>query len=344
MALQKPFQRLPAKPGTILGMVPKDVLSSPTLTPLERQVIEQAGVAAVGKVPDLTQTAVGKRLTAEIARIRNEASNVEGLTPVPPDTPPIQVPPIRDIHSLSPVEQRQVYTAMDEMLELRQAIQASQQPPPPTPQVLGHIPGGQEALTLAQHVAAQATVSGGPIEIVDDLADQPVAPEPVTPPATPDPEIAPVDKMLYIQAIHGGRFIKEYSLFGGQVVVTFRAPSPTDTDMILDQLDADCSSGAISTPTQYDRWAGEYAMAVSLMRLHHNGSAPINLMEPAQYAKANQRTPLPALREYVASNVLLSESVRRAVRAAYKQFSDLLALLDSKAGEPDFWTAIETRG
>lgn len=153
-------EQLPFEPGQVVGRVPRTAVTGDSLTPLERQVLEQGG-AVEGEVPDLSGTEVGQRLAAQIERARQAADpeHVEG-TPVPADTPPVPPPKITNIQDLDPRQQAEVRQRL-ESFRAQQQHEAAGTPP----ENIRDIPGMDEAY--------QAAVHGGPlppIEVVDDLS------------------------------------------------------------------------------------------------------------------------------------------------------------------------------
>lgn len=154
-------QQLPFQPGQIIGHVPRDAVSGSTLTPLERQILEQGG-AAEGEIPDLTETDIGRRIAKQITQARQAATveQVEG-TPIPANTPPIKIPKPIELQDLSAEEQAEVRRQLDSFRE-----QAAYEDAGEAPEDISGIPGMREAYRTAAH----GDTGLPPIEIVDDMA------------------------------------------------------------------------------------------------------------------------------------------------------------------------------
>jgi len=227
-------RQYPANPGTIMGKVPRSAANGTRLTPMEKQVLDAGGWKEGDPIPDLTDTVLAKRLTAEAAAIGKAAANTEGLTPVPPNTPPIVPPEIRDISELAPAERAQYYQTMAELAEVEAKIANAKNGTVSAQSAIDMtIPGMQQAV---------ATVSQA-----ENAAPEPA---PTASPETPAPvTICPrcgadvtaavqlptrIDIQNYVQAVLGGqRFYKAYQLFGGKLDIVFRSLLPAEEDAML---------------------------------------------------------------------------------------------------------------
>jgi len=361
--------RLPANAGTVLGRVPTHAASSKDLTPLERQVLEAGGWKDGDPIPDLTDTAMGKRVTAEAQQIGLAAANTEGLTPVPPNTPPIEVPPIRDISELSPGERQEVYKSMAELAEVKAKLAAASAPPPqatvPEDINMG-IPGMAQAATTAAQAVAGAPP---PVPIFNDLAERKAAAaarQPATETVSeetdgevicprcgldlnnPTPKPAHQDVLVYVQTVLGGhRFVKQLSLFGGRAVVVFRGLTIREEDAIKAQLADDVERKLLPTAAAVRLRRMEYRMALSIARFTRQGQQPIDIPEATSYAweaSATYHSVVDAMRQDINDKIFVTDTVRQAVAHCWSQFWHILKHLEVKANDPDFYKAIETRG
>jgi len=190
----------PQRPGKILGKLPVDaVRGAEDLTEDERVLLAHAGHQAGDPVPDLSTTAVGRRLAAQAAQIEQEASDLAGLTPVDPRTPPIKMPEPVPIEELPEAEQQALAARMLEMQELQVQLAAAKSQKSAEaaanamPASVASAPGGFAAVQHARQAAAQQQ---GKLTITDDLGDRskpgfslkqkPAKPEV---PSDPEPEI-----------------------------------------------------------------------------------------------------------------------------------------------------------
>jgi hypothetical protein len=358
-------QRLPARPGTILGRVPKSAVKGATITPLEQKVLDMAGWQQGEPIPDLSDTALGKQLTAEARQIGAAAANLEGLTPVPPDTPPIQPPQTTDISEMSPAEQAKFYKTLAELHEVQtrlQAAKAAQAPAQSTAIPSGinmAIPGMAQAVMTVAQATAQANALP-PVPVVDDI-DEKAAARPKTVEQAPsaicprcgldmdEPATVPSqeDVLAYVQAILGGqRFIKQYQLFGGRITVVFRSLLPCEEDVIKQQLTYDVQNKRLLSQHEARIRQAEYRMAFGIASFTRQGQAPRHLPEPVEYvwdAKACE-TAAAAMYADISDNIFVSDTMRRAIALCWSQFWDIMKYLEAKATSPDFYNGIAVPG
>ncbi|GAG12108.1 unnamed protein product, partial [marine sediment metagenome] len=161
-------ERIPHKPGTVLGAVPAQNVDrgSTKLAPEEQAVLDAAGWKPGDPIPDLQGTKLGQRLTAERDKLRTAAENVDGMTPVPPDTPPITIPTPVPIESLPPEKQAELRRSMAEMAEIKTQVDASRavaehEAAVTAPDSIAGVPGMDAAFRTAaeaQGIAPQGVV------------------------------------------------------------------------------------------------------------------------------------------------------------------------------------------
>jgi len=363
-------ETIPHKPGTLLGSVPATGAStnSPKLTPDEEAVLKAAGWKPGEPMPNLQGTILGERLTKEREKIRKGAENTEGLTPVPPDTPPIKIPVPTDINELPPEKQQEIYESMDEMAEIKTAVEASRavaaqeaaETPPPS---VAAVPGMAEAWKTAAQ--AQGVAPGGVI-IEDDLDNLPPSVESAPPEAETPPSVAPAgnpakpaeatlcekcghkhgdpiieptdtDISIYVQSIIGGqRFVKDYELFASKVLVSFRGLTPTEGELARStaMVDASETGSMVDFTMRYL----EYRMTMSLTRVHRAGHEPVNinpLLDACTIDDAPKR--LRELRDWLNHKVYMTEETRQVIADTWSDFSGLMNLLNAKARDPGFF-------
>jgi hypothetical protein len=362
-------QQLPANAGTLLGKVPRSGVSGKELTPLEQQVLTAAGWKDGDPIPDLTQTALGKRVTAEAQQIGEAAANTQGLTPVPPNTPPIEPPTIRDVSELSPSEQADIYRTMEELSEVRTKLEQAKTPAPPSivpDDIDMGIPGMAQAATMA----ARAEQGPPPIPIINDLqeAKERAAQQPVEMPAVPatetdgevicprcgldlsNPAAEPAheDVLVYVQTVLGGhRFVKKCSLFGGRVEVVFRGLTINEEEVIRAQINSEIEKKLLKTQRDVRIRRAEYRMVAGIASWALQGKVPVDIPEIAAYgwaADATVSTVLEAMRRDVNNQIFITDTVRRAVAHCWSQFWNTLKHMEVKANDPDFYNAIGTPG
>jgi len=351
--------RLPANAGTVLGKVPRDRITGELLSPLERRVLDEAGWKAGDPLPDLTDTQLARRVTAEAQQIASAAAtNAEGLTPVPPDTPPVVPPEARDISELSPEERQAVYKTMAELSEVRERLTAakSKQATTPDSAINMDIPG------MAQAAATVAQAESATIPVVDDLNTPPAPAINATPPSpTTCPRcglhlhepntMQPThdDVLTYVQAILGGqRFVKRFQLFGGHVSVVFRGLTVQEEAAIKAQLRRDVDSGTLNATSADVRIRrAEYRMALGIAEFTRRDQDQTLITEANDY-HWTQTDACPsvvvAMWNDINNQLFRMATVRRAVAFCWSQFWEILKHMEVKANDPDFYNAIEMCG
>ncbi len=375
-------------PG-IKGDLPLGPGQAIKMTPLEERSLAQLGIKPGDAVP--------ANLAEAIARAREEARNVEGLLPVDPDTPPLEVDE-QELSSLSLAKQQELIKAIQEMQA--SAAQFRDVAPIVGPQ------GPNASLNEALRVAAAASppfvdkrppVVASPI----DAFRAPRAPVAATalPAAPQDSELAAAkakiaeleqaletaltrlpgkgladasgaaelgncqhcgwdlnrpdelpldstDKYAYLAAILGGpntRYRKEIDLFGGTVRCTLRWLTSEESDMVSRQITADDQAGQLRSANEVMARIVDYRTALTLERISCDGSPPVvHVMPEAASVPVDKgdETPLPLMLRYLRSQMLPTETLRRAVGYEYHRFHKLVEKLEANASNPDFWKGI----
>ena len=342
-------ERLPARPGTILASVPKDAVKGPKLTPLERQALDKAGWKPTDPIPDLTDTQLGQRLTREAQKIGEEAANLEGLTPVPPNTPPIKPPELRDISELSPAEQQQFADTVAELNEVRQRIDAARRAKTASetagPGINTNIPGMAQAAAAVQQAAAEPAPEPAPEPTPEFLSEErnSICPRCGLDLDNPATEPTKTDIMTYVQTVLGGqRFVKKYQLFDGRVTIIFRSLTTLEEECIKEQLTADVRTKQLLSQQEARVRHAEYRMALGLAAVVRAGQPTIELDEPLDFARTHtgDESKIIALR-YRMLETLKTDTLKRAVAACWSNFWDILVFLEAKATSSDFYKGIE---
>lgn len=352
-------EQLPFTPGAIVGRVGADtVIGTNELTAEELAVLRQAGYSAGDPLPDIRNTAVGRRLQAEADAIRKQEADLTGLLPVDPRTPPLPGPVPRQIDDLPPAERAAAMQAFAEMEELQTRLVAARKGTQPQIQPqLAHIPGYLDAMNVAtSNINLIDDIGlGGQLPPALPLRDQPVPPEEAEEPAgkeycccprcnhnLTDEVVVPSaeDKLVYIASIMGDRkrFIKEVSLFGKRIIVEFRSLTTAEVDLAIQQADIAVQNEAITSSLEYARTVEEYKMLMSIGRFIRAGSAPVELPEITAIAFDENlyATPLPVLKAYMDALFGL-DTVRRTICTQYVWFTQILAYLEAKAADSDFF-------
>lgn len=380
-AAQTVGERLPYPPGAVVAKLSNKELDPGTtgLTDIEERVLRQAGWKPGDPLPDLTGTTVGKRLTEAFGAVRKNAADLQGMTPVPPGTPPIAPPKMRDITELSPAERAEVIAVLQQARQTDEFLRQQG-----VPDAITTIPGMADAYRTATSLPDE-------LVIVDDT-DEPkdgfnpcVREEKSVPAETEDPQpdlsqpakgLPPMtniagtadavmphvqcprcsyfvdqpvaqptdsDKQLFIQCIMGGqRFEKMYSVFNGKIAFVLRTLLPSESELVLMQLDEDCEKHRVVTHAQYMRYLQDYRLAAGLKVIHREGRAPVQLQPVGDipYDKEQYKTALPQLTKYVQDNLFVTDHLRHIIGLQWAHFQRLVELMEVRAEDPDFWLAI----
>jgi hypothetical protein len=362
------LERMPLPAGTVLTADKQsgNVLSQVTI-PLVKTSgqrinptpTELAGMRALGIDPD---SAIPTELAAALSQVLDDLEQVQTMTPVAPDTPPLQVD-IADISRLDVQTQQRLRQAAQETLKA-----ASQ---------LGKAQQGQALEPSIAAALAAANDPGAPLLIADDTAatdktgGTPAAAAPPPPPpgdrtgATVTrsgrcqrcnwdlerPEIVAItdaDKLNFLQATLGApkaRFRRVYSLFGGHVQVQFRSLLPAEAALCTTQTAVDLRANSIVGDGEYIQRLLEYRMCAALEAIQF-GETRREVIQPVEQipwqvdSKHPFETVLSVLRPHVFNELIASEALRQAVAGIYLQFSDLTEKLAVNAQNEDFWKGI----
>jgi hypothetical protein len=317
-----------------------------------------------------------------IAAIQQEAS-VEGLLPVPADTPPLAMPPPVDISRLPQAKQQELREALeeagryhDEFLEQEAAT-------------AGMAPGVAEAMRVANTVARNNPQGPG-LAVVDDRPrpsqarpkqtgwqrqETPPEPPPESPPdpATnppigelsstgaigithcphcswdlkrPDPsDPSDDDKRTYLMAALGGpghRFTREVSLLAGTIKIRYRELTGNEADAALTQIADDVRSRRVVGDGEWWQRLMDYRMtqAIDYIDVRDVGRVFEGVELDEVESDDGNPTPFPALNSHLLTNVLHSESIRRAVGQGYMRFQRLCEKLEANADDASFWEGI----
>jgi hypothetical protein len=370
--------QMPVQPGQIIGVIPKVEAGQDTLTPMERSLLEQAGGGQPGDViPNLSNTQRGKDIQAMVQRQTRAAAAQAALeTPVPPDTPPLTMPePDRTLSDLSPVEQKEIADALTEARVIETQAQAHTMPEHiaanPTLAAAWQTASAEPQIDLVDDTEPEAPKTNQPFDPTVEGMEPDPEPEPEPEPepqpapeakgdagAVPEPPrvcphcghdqlqevpaITDADKQMYLLALQGNRFYKNYEGYNGQIKWILRSPLPGESDLALDQLDHDTKEGRIISQAQYLRKLEDYRLAMAIHAFKREGQREYQLKPAGELPPVEGAfTPLPATWKFIQEKLFVIDSVRRVVGQEYVRFQRLLELLEVRARDPDFFSGIE---
>jgi hypothetical protein len=355
-----------------VGTVPRTAAgdTSSELTPEEQSILLRAGWQPGDAIPDLTNTALGRRMAAEAKHIETASND---LTNVPvnidPTLAPKTMPTPTQITDLPLDQQEAALLKFQEMEEVRQAIEG----------VRARTPVNASVRLTAQREASPKTVQtpeASTIGFVNDLdveledkkqlerdlktlkrvpddaekrccqktretCSQEQKEEPET---DSSDSVSDKDKLMYLACIMGEqpRFTREVSLFDGRIRIVFRTLRPAETDQILEQVDFDMAEKRIRNQYHYMRKVNTYRMLASIDRIARDNQ-PWTVLGDAVNLKTD-RTPNTVL---IARETMLnrdwftSDSLRSVVQQQFTQFEKTVKEIERQATNPDFFKGIE---
>lgn len=161
-------------------------------------------------------------------------------------------------------------------------------------------------------------------------------------------EVKPTDadKEDFVVSLLGEiRFLKQYELFGGRMVVTFRTLFAEENKRIYRQLVLDQKSGKISTETEWFVQLMEYRLACSLASVTDRSGKILTAIPTLPDLPADQQPETAEETGLLPQLALLDaafkqEGARRIVAGQLREFQRLVEALEAMAVEPSFWNGI----
>jgi len=289
-----------------------------------------------------------------------------------PGSPPVIAPPVR-IEDLPPEKQRELAEALRV---------AKAQAPRVLPSARFTTPAVQQAYELAQGLAARQAQRTDPAPAAEALKPLPPVSAPPKSPPAPEPPPTPADdsksrtglerepncphcgwnleqrpdgvepdradKLVFLQAILGGQpFTKTVRLLDGKLGVTFRSLSRKTADLVDSQMRVEVDTQRVKSGTEYFNLANHYRLCMSLVAVEQTGGL-VSFPESADdYAvdKDKERpddTVLPQICEYVAAKALPTEPARHVIGLQFARFQHLLAKLEARIDDANFWRGTES--
>lgn len=307
-----------------------------------------------GTLPFAAKVMTKSNSTELPTEVREEAERYEKASMEIPEhikrqaiTPPTPI----DIDDLSP----------EKLEEIKEVLRDVDKKPTRSQPFIPRGPGIAEAKALADKVAREAAQGKPAVKAApkEPELEPEVKKEPVTPIVTADSlcvhcgwpignsddtEPTKADKQMFVAAVLGQkRYIKEFSLFGGQLRVAFRTLRTEEIDMVIKQLTKDWNDGKLSGPAQSVAEATRYQMILALDAVETNiGLVKQPTLEEYDYDPKDiptGGTVLPQIVEHITNEVLTMEPLRRAVAKAYGHFLDTTSKLEAMAETSSFWEA-----
>lgn len=151
------------------------------------------------------------------------------------------------------------------------------------------------------------------------------------------------DKRRFIIAILGGeRFHKEYELLGGVVKVKLRSLTVDEVTMLNVQLGYMVQTGQIVGSLEYATHGMLFRTALGTTELKAGPHTLYNSKPISEYETEKIADPT-KLVAYLAdfTKSLKTENTVRLVSKAYREFQQLVELLEEMTDRPDFWKGID---
>jgi hypothetical protein len=167
------------------------------------------------------------------------------------------------------------------------------------------------------------------------------------------------DRLGFLQTVLGEcNFSKEYELYGGQIVVTFRTLTMAELDVVYAQTYHDRGTGKISNELDYYETMNRYRLFLQLQTyrsrdgkvthdLHDGYSRKTNPNGTSFWVDSDEVTLDPGathlgdIEQYLMGTVLKTETVFRTVHNTCRHFNRLVAKMEAMVDNTDFWKPTE---
>lgn len=176
-------------------------------------------------------------------------------------------------------------------------------------------------------------------------------------PAGPEPEY--FDKLKFVTTMLANKpFQKQYELFNGELIVTFRSLRPREIDACYGHIVYDMNEGKIKFQGDIYEMVNRYRFYLQLVELRTKTGEGMSFefpdgFTPSTNPKATSFWELPEdlpenskgldiVEEYITSEVLTTESLHRVVAATCRDFNRLVAQLEAMVDNANFWKPTET--
>lgn len=276
---------------------------------------------ATGEASTLTGT-LEEAIAAAKTQL-NASDTAPRTTFIPPEPVPIE--------SLSPAK----------LAEMQEAISAFSKPPEPV---------------AAPEVPKQSEPPENNTGAFDPIAVCPRCAWDLKTPVGPEPEY--FDKLKFVTTMLANKpFQKQYELFNGELLVTFRSLRPKEIDACYGHIIYDMNEGKIKFQGDIYEMVNRYRFYLQLVELRTKTGEGMSFEFPEGFTprtnpKATSFWELPEnlpenskgldiVEEYVTTEVLTTESLHRVVGATCRDFNRLVAQLEAMVDNANFWKPTE---
>lgn len=151
------------------------------------------------------------------------------------------------------------------------------------------------------------------------------------------------DRVAFIAAILGSRFIKAYPVMGNTVTLWFRGLLAAETDLIAKQMRYDALNQQILGEVDYFSRLNVYRLTCMLFKITDAKGAIIaevpNVLDIPHDTIAGETVLVPLV-NWFNEQVCATESLRRVASQHHREFQRLVEALEAQTGNPDFWSEI----
>jgi len=270
-----------------------------------------------------TQTGTLEEVIAAAKAQLGAPDTAPRTTFIPPEPVPIE--------SLSPAK----------LAEMQEAISAFSKPPEPV---------------AAPEVPKQSEPPENNTGAFDPIAVCPRCAWDLKTPVGPEPEY--FDKLKFVTTMLANKpFQKQYELFNGELLVTFRSLRPKEIDACYSHIIYDMNEGKIKFQGDIYEMVNRYRFYLQLVELRTKTGEGMSFEFPEGFTprtnpKATSFWELPEnlpenskgldiVEEYVTTEVLTTESLHRVVGATCRDFNRLVAQLEAMVDNANFWKPTE---
>jgi hypothetical protein len=175
-------------------------------------------------------------------------------------------------------------------------------------------------------------------------------------PVGPEPEY--FDKLKFVTTMLANKpFQKQYELFNGELIVTFRSLRPKEIDACYSHIVYDMNEGKIKFQGDIYEMVNRYRFYLQLVELKTKTGEGMSFEFPDGFTprtnpKATAFWELPEdlpensqgldiVEDYITTEVLTTESLHRVVAATCRDFNRLVAQLEAMVDNANFWKPTE---
>jgi hypothetical protein len=164
----------------------------------------------------------------------------------------------------------------------------------------------------------------------------------------PDPDED--DRISFLQSVLGQQsFQKQYNLLGGNMIVRFRTLTAQEIDVVYRQVYKEREAGELVTEMDYWERLNRYRLYLQIAFVQAGDkqrdlpdglSKESNPHCTAVWTIPEGTDPLKAIEQWIMHNVLPSETLSRIVQNTCSQFNRVVAKLEARVEDADFWKGI----